>query len=163
MKDSIGHKSKWTIRRFRNRDEYLDWVEGKAEPVEESVVDGNVLLNEGITALQNLLIGGAEDAFNNTNSYLGVGNDATVAAATDTGLIGTHAYQGMEATYPLISGQATTWRSVFDGDTANFDWREFTVSSGSTNAADNLNRAVDTQGTKALGQTWTLDLEITWS
>src|SRR3972149_69403 len=50
------------------------------------LIEGNLLLNEGITALQNLLIGAAETAFNNANSYLGVGDSSTAASAGQTGL-----------------------------------------------------------------------------
>jgi hypothetical protein len=69
----------------------------------------------------------------------------------------------MEATYPLIAAQTTTWRSVFASGDGNFDWLEFTVANGSGNSAENLNRRVSDQGTKVVGQTWTLDLAITWS
>ena len=40
--------------------------------VKELAAGQDVLLNEGITALLNLLTGAAEDAFSNANSYLGV-------------------------------------------------------------------------------------------
>jgi hypothetical protein len=69
----------------------------------------------------------------------------------------------MESGYPQISNQITTWRSVFGSDDANEAWNEFTVCNAGSNAGDNLNRKVSSQGTKASGQTWTLDLSITWS
>jgi hypothetical protein len=55
-----------------------------------------------------------------------------------------------------------TFRSVFDGTEANWDWNEFGVDNGAS-AGKNLNRKVSAQGTKASGQTWTLKLDITFS
>ena len=129
------------------------------------LIEGNLLLNEGITALQNLLIGAAETAFNNANSYLGVGDSSTAASAGQTGLQAStnKLYKAMETSYPTISSQTTTWRSVFGSSEANFAWNEFTVASGNSDAADNLNRKVSAEGTKASGQVWTLDLAVTWS
>lgn len=153
-------KAKWTIRRYADDDAYRE-----DRPYKISKIDFNLLLNEGITELQKLLIGDTADAFSNANAYLGVGDDATAENATHTGLqaASNKLYKGMEATYPQISAQITTWRSVFGSSEANWDWEEFTVANGNSDAADNLNRKVSSQGTKASGQTWTLDLQITWS
>lgn len=153
----FGYK-RWTIRKYNSSEDFqMD------NPYEVSEFEGNVLLNEGITALQNLLTGETEDAFNEANSWLGVGDSSVTASATASGLLGTNAYASMSAGYPQISGQTTTWRAVFGSGSANFDWREFTVANSSSNAGDNLNRKVSNQGTKAAGQTWTLDLDITFS
>lgn len=160
MLDVAKHHTKWTIRKYQDDEAYRNNT-----PFQISEFDGNLLLNEGITALQNLLIGAAETAFDNAGSYLGVGDSSTAAGATQTGLQAAvnKLYKAMEATYPQIASQTTTWRSVFGSSDANFSWQEFTVASGNSDAADNLNRRVSDQGTKASGQTWTLDLSITWS
>lgn len=158
--EKILHKTVWRIRKYAKDEDFK-----KDRPFEISEFDGNCLLNEGITALQNLLTGGAETAFSNANSYLGVGDSSTAADPAQTGLQAAtnKLYKAMEATYPQISAQKTTWRSVFGVGEANFAWNEFTVASGNSDAADNLNRKVSAQGTKIAGQVWTLDLEITWS
>jgi len=165
-------EKKWIIRRYNSYQDYLDGklpdkiidATGKELPG-ESVFYHNVLLSEGITEMLNLLTGlGTPTAFSNASAYLGVGESTTAADATQTGLLGTTVtYKPMETGYPTISGGTVTWRSVFDGVSANNAWQEFTVANGSDNTAVNLNRKVDDQGTKASGQTWTLDLEITWS
>jgi len=105
-----------------------------------------------------------------TANYTGAGGAAAAAsvmpgvAAGDAGLTGTNvAYAAMQAGYPQVAAQTVTWRSVFDGNTANFHWREGTVANGGSNAATNLNRRIQEQGVKALGQIWTLDLQITYS
>lgn len=85
--------------------------------------------------------------------------------ATQTGLQAStnKLYKGMEAGYPQVSAQTITWRAVYASADANFAWREFTVANGNSDASSNLNRKVSHQGTKASGQTWTLDLQITLS
>lgn len=162
--DKMIEKAVWTIRKFDVYDEYQLWLQGKTQPYETVEIQGNLLLNEGITRLQNLLIGGGGTAFSNAASYLGVGNSSGSAGATQIGLSGSsQAYRPMEGGYPSISNQTTTWRSIFAGDQGNFAWQEFTVANGSGNSAENLNRRVSDQGIKASGTSWTLDLAITWS
>ena len=240
VKDAPKIAKRWKICRYNSHADYLsgslpDFVIDAAgrELPGVSVIHENVLLDEGVTALLNLLTGAAETNFGNANAYLGVGNASSTALtgtitvtngstsvsgsgtafttqlkvgslimldadalwvevesitnddnlvltanysgtggtgsgafitanASDTGLVGTTEYQPMEATYPQISGRGVTWRAVFTGTEANFDWLEFTVANGNSNAADNLNRRLSNQGTKASGQTWTADLTITF-
>lgn len=160
MLDKAIYKTVWTIRRYAD-----DAAFAVGQAYSESLVEGNLLLNEGITALLNLLTGGAETAFSNANSHLGVGDSNTAAAAGQTGLQAStnKLYKAVEATYPQIASQTVTWRAIFGSTDANFAWEEFTVASGNSDAADNLNRKVSAQGTKTAGQTWTLDLAITFS
>lgn len=158
----LKHRSE-DVREVRHEDgtvshEYL------ADPLEVVNVEGNALLNEGITELLTLLIGDPATAFSNGNSYLGVGNSTTAALATQTALQGTKTYKGMENGYPSVNAQTVTFRSIFGSADANYAWEEFSVANGSDDAtAENLNRKVQSAGTKASGQTWTLDLQITLS
>jgi hypothetical protein len=70
----------------------------------------------------------------------------------------------MEAGYPAVTNQSVNFRSVFGSSEANFAWEEFSVMNGADETtAKNLNRKVSAQGTKASGQTWQLDLTITFS
>ena len=160
IKELVGRKPKWTVTKFASEKDFKD---GKS--YERLSVDGNILLNEGITALQNLLTGAAESAFNNANSYLGVGDSSTAEAAAQTALQAAtnKLYKAMDATYPQISSQTTVWRSTFASADANFAWNEVTVANGNSDSADNLNRKVSAMGTKQSGQVWTLELQITWS
>lgn len=160
INEHITMKKVWTIRKYAHDAAYEQRV-----PFEVVEFDGNVLTNEGIAELLLLLTGGAATAYNNANSYLGVGDSATAEGPTDTGLIAAtnKLYKAMEATFPQISGQGVTFRSVFASGDANWDWEEFTVGNANSNSGDNLNRKTSSQGTKAAGQTWTLDLTITFS
>ena len=160
MEEVIRYTPKWIITKYANNEAFK-----QGEFFEKNEFDGNLLLNEGITALLNLLTGAAETAFSNANAYIGVGDSNTAAAAAQTGLQAStnKLYKAMETSYPSISNQTVTFRSVFESSDANFDWNEFTVASGNSDASDNLNRKVSAQGTKASGQTWTVDLQITFS
>lgn len=146
---------------------------GGPELVQE--VAGNLLLNEGIARLLDLLIGAGGVAFNNANSYTGVGDSATAEAATQTELQATQAaanrfYKAMNATYPSRTNQTVSFQSDFATSEANFAWNEWTVAAGATTASGsgflvgttNLNRKVAALGTKASG-TWTLLTQITIS
>lgn len=125
--------------------------------------DGNLLLNEGITELLTLLIGGSATAFNNANARIGVGDGTTVADATQTDLQGINkTYKAMSSGYPQVSGQTVTFRSTFGPDDANYNWQEFVVDNGVT-AGKTLNRKVENHGTKASGDTWVIELSITIS
>lgn len=158
--DMSKARTRWNVRRYENEDSFR-----RGEFYKESVIDGNILLNEGITALQNLLIGAAETTFANANAYIGVGDSNTAEGATQTGLQAAtnKLYKGMESGYPQISGQVTTWRAVFAAGDGNFAWNEFSVANGNSDTAKNLNRKVSAQGTKTSGQVWTVDVQITWS
>jgi len=164
-------RSEWVITRYKDHDAYL---RGEPTTVVDangvelpavSRVSGNLLLNEGIGLALDLIIGAGGTPYNNANTRLGVGDSTTAAAATQTALQAAtnKAWVGMEAGYPSRSAQTVTWRAVFGTSAANFDWREFTVVNATDDTGTNLNRKVDTQGTKAAGQTWTLDLQITLS
>jgi len=166
MKDQISYKAVWTIRKFKSDEAYQAWKNGCVVDYEISRFDGNLLLNEGKSRLHNLLTGGGGNNYGNAAAYLGVGDSATAEAVTDTGLIAAtnKFWRPMEATYPTFtSPNKTTWRAVFGSTEANYAWNEFTVVNASTDTGDNLNRKTSSQGTKTSGQTWTLDLEITWS
>jgi hypothetical protein len=160
IKERANWRPVWTIRKYSD-----DRAFAADQPFEVNRIEGNLLLNEGIAALLNLLTGAAETAFSNANSYLAVGDSSTAAAAAQTGLQAAtnKLYKAVESGYPSIASQTVTWRAIFGSSDANFDWNEFSVASGNSDAADNLNRLVSAQGTKASGQTWTLDLEITFS
>jgi hypothetical protein len=160
MQDKIHYKTMWKITKYADDKSFQ---EGK--PYEVSEFDGNLLLNEGITELLNLIGGISGSAWSNANAYLGVGDSSTAEAASQTDLQAAtnKLYKAMASGYPQVSAQTITFRSQFTSAEANFSWGEFTVSNSSSGSGKNLNRKVSAQGTKASGQTWTLDLSITFS
>ena len=160
MIETVNIHKKWTIRKYENDQAFADDF-----PYDVVEFEGNMLLNEGITVALQLIGGIAATAFSNTNAYIGVGDSSTAEAASQTDLqaASNKTYKAMSATYPQVSAQTITFRAVFASADANYAWNEFTVSNASSGTGANLNRKVSAQGTKASGQTWTVDLAITLS
>jgi len=134
------------------------------ELIEALKFRGNVLLNEGINELMALLAGTGAVQFDNTNANIGVGDSATAADATQTGLQAAtnKLYKAMDASYPTYgTAQKVTHRSTFASAEANFAWNEITVCNTGADAGKNLNRKVQDMGTKASGSTWVATQEIT--
>jgi hypothetical protein len=124
----------------------------------------NCLLNEGINAACNLICGAGGTAFNNANSYIGVGDSSATALASQTGLQASSNkyYNGMDASYPTSgSNQQMVFRSTFPQNVANFAWNEITAANGSSDSAMNLNRLVQSMGTKTSAWTRQVTLTIT--
>ncbi len=158
--EHVHRKTVWTIHRYANDEKFA-----ANNPYSISTIKENVLLNEGITELLKLLTGDTATAYDNSNARLGVGDSSTAENATHTGLQAAtnKLWKGMEATYPQIAAQTVTFRAVFTTSEANYSWQEFTVTNAADDSGDNLNRKISDQGTKTAGQTWTLDLAITFS
>lgn len=170
MFEQATHSTKMTIKRFASEEDFRSDVRYSEEEakrlfkaLQETESEGNVLLKAGITLMLTLLIGGAGTAYNNAGAYIGVGDSDTAADDDQTGLIAetNKLWKAMEATYPQVSNQTVTFRSVFGSDDANYAWKEFTVVNASSDTGTNLNRKVSDQGTKASGQVWTVDIAIT--
>lgn len=158
--EKASYKTRWAIRKFADdaafaRDELM-------EP--ETVIDGNMLLTAGITELWNLFAGISGTAFSNANARIGVGDSSAAESAGQTDLQAStnKLFKAMSASYPQVSGASITFRAAFTGAEANYAWNEFAVDNGS-GPAKRLNRKVSAQGTKASGQTWTVDLTVTLS
>ena len=131
-------------------------------------VDGNLLLNAGITRLLNLLIGSGATAFNTANTRIGVGDSATAATAAQTDLqAATNKYYKLVTSAPSVSGSVATFVAAFGSAVANFVWAEWGIDNGTadsaTGVAPMLNRKVAALGTKASGSTWTFTVTITVS
>ena len=150
----------WKITKYNSQ---ADKDLGKS--FEVSNFEGNVLVNEGINELLTILGSSASGVkFDNTNSYLIVGTGSDAATSSDNEATFTAGVkEGMEATFPTYgTSQKITWKSSFDGDTANQAWGEFGVLNA-TSSGKLLNRKVEDEGTKTLGQVWDLELEISFS
>jgi hypothetical protein len=155
--------------------EMLRLIIGEAEIVE--VVEGNLLLNEGIQRLEDLSMIAtvlsnqvAGNPWSNGNAFLGVGDSSTAEAATQTELQAAtnRFYKAMNATFPSRSSQTVTFQSDFTSAEANYVWAEWAIAAGATTASGsgftsgttNLNRKVAALGTKSTG-TWTLSAQLT--
>jgi len=138
-------------------------IPADVKPYEVVEFKRNCLLNEGITELWTLACSTGATKWDNSNANLGVGDDATAAAASQTGLQAStnKLYKAMDATYPQIADQTVTFRSTFGSAEANFAWNEISVSNTNSDSGKNLNRKVQAMGTKVEGTTWVATLAIT--
>jgi hypothetical protein len=159
--EPIQWQVQWRIDKYRaeDRDSPYAVVEGA----------GNLLVYGGASALWQRLIGTGVTAFDNGNAYLGVGDDSTAAAATQTDLVAaTNKHrEAMDATYPVhsdgtgSSSNATiTYKSTFETGDANFTWSEWALFNASTSGRM-LNRKVFSGGTKTSADAWSLTVTIT--
>lgn len=154
--DTIRYRTSWVLTKYVGDHEFK-----LGRPFAVEVIDMNMLLNVGIGQVLLLLTGQGGTPFGSAQARLGVGDSSAAEVAGQAGLQATtnKAYRPMEAGFPLIFDQTVSFRSVFSAADANFNWREFSIDNGATA----LNRRVSNQGRKYLGQTWTLDLQITLS
>lgn len=109
-------------------------------------------------------IGAAVTAFNNANSYIGVGDSTTAFAAgqTDLQAATNKMRKAMDATYPTGGANVLTFRSTFATGDANWTWQEwgiFNAASGGTM----LSRKVESLGTKTNTQTWQFTTVLTFT
>jgi len=178
VREQLGWKALWSIYRFRDPSgEIAEALRGGlslSEAVEKFAdaflgsesFEGNTALNEGLQLLIDIITGidTTSNKWDNANARLGVGDSNAAADASQTGLQGTNkTFVGMDAGYPQRSGQTAIWQATFGSDVGNHSWQEFTVVNGADDSATNLNRTVADKGTKSSGETWTLQLKITFS
>ncbi len=125
-------------------------------------VEGNVFLNEGITFIWQAVTGATGlTYFDDSHSYIGVGDGTAAEDPSQTGLQGTNKYYKLvDSGYPQVSGNAVKFRATFGPAEGNFSWKEWSVANGDSDAAVNLNRKVQDMGTKASGTTWTIEVQL---
>jgi hypothetical protein len=118
----------------------------------------NKFLVEGMDQIIQLMIGGNVDYWDTGNARTGVGTDATGENENQTGLIAADSYKAMDALYPNVGTSKTIiFKSTYTGALANCSWQEYIVDSGSVTHYTLLRIASD-KGTKASGETWTLQI-----
>lgn len=159
MHENVNWKPRWTIEKYHTPNG--ESIEGM-NPYAVEKFDGNLLMNAGGNLLLDLLIGAGGTVFNNANAYIGVGDSNTAESASHTDLQAAtnKLRKAMEATFPSVSAQTVTFKSVFGTTDANFAWEEFGVFNAST-AGTMLNRKISSKGTKTGSDTWTVTIDIT--
>lgn len=133
------------------------------QPYETLEGEGNLLVNAGISLMEDLLIGAGGTTFANANARLGVGDSSTAAAASQTDLqaAANKLRKVMDATFPSRSGQTLTFQATFTGAEATWTWNEWALFNAAA-AGTMLNRKIPSPsfGAKAAGVTWTLQVTI---
>lgn len=179
MADTMKYRAGWRIDRFKDADGSIAKRLQAGESLESimknqaqshlgtDTIDGNLALNEGIQHMIDLICGLNEASvkWDATYAHIGVGDSATDVSAEQTGLMAltNTLYKAMDSGYPSRTGQTADWRSTFGPNEANYSWNEYTVANGSSGTGKNLNRRVENKGTKVVGETWTLSLQMLWS
>jgi hypothetical protein len=176
--DRVSWIAKWRIDKFHDPTGQIAAEMQKGMPTDTAVnlfpqtvicsenFSANLALNEGLGELIDLICGlGTPTKYDSVNARLGVGDNNTSAAATQTGLQATtnKTYKAMDASYPQRTNQTVEWRATFGTSDANYAWEEYTVTNASDDSGKNLNRKTASKGTKVAGETWTLSLQITFS
>ena len=141
-----------------------------ATPYEVLESDGNMLVYGGASALWDLLIGaGNVTAFDASNGYIGVGDDNTAAAATQTDLqASTNVLREILDAAPTHTdgttdgSQSCTFIATFETGDANFAWEEWGIFNASSGGRM-LNRKVQSFGTKTSSDEWVLTITLTLS
>ena len=159
LKDKGTFKKRWTIERFASQADF-----DKGNCYKKSVVNHNLLVNEGINELWTLICAATGIRYDNTNAFLIVGTGVGAANAADTQATFTAGVtKAMEDGYPTYgTDQKATWRAIYAAGDANQLWNEFGVLNAAT-GEQLLNRLVSAQGTKTAGQVWQLTFTITLS
>lgn len=156
VRDDIRWRCRWSVAKYASPE--------RADPDEVMEGEGNLLTTAGASTLWTALTGGAGTAFNNANAVLGVGDSNAVEAVGQIDLQAAFNKQrkGMDASYPVVSGNQVTFRATFLGGDANFTWAEwglFNAASGGTM----LNRKVQPIGSKSSGAVWVFTITISLS
>ncbi len=146
----------------------VDKYDDEGNHYESITCEGNLVVTAGLAQLAGAIIGGL--GMSSTRCRLGVGDDATAAAAGDSDLSTStnQYYRVMEATFPSTSGAVASFKGAFGPSDANFAWNCWgldvgaatVTSSGTVNTL--INRKVFSFGTKS-GGTWTVTVTITLS
>lgn len=150
----------------------VDTLREGVRPYEVATAYHNLLVNVGITRALNLLAGLGGQAYDSTHSRIGVGDDNTAAANSQTDLQAaagaTHRqFEVQDATFPSLSAQTMTWRSTFTSGEGNFAWQEWCIDDGTAASTaittPMLNRKVASLGTKVVGTVWQHAASLTLS
>lgn len=180
MNDEIktGWDTRFVLWKFRDCDGQVEAASKAGLPMEDIVRQfedrhlcteewhQNVALNEGLGAIIDLITGiSSPTKWDNSNARVEVGNGTASATPSQTGLQGaSKAYATMDTGYPQKDGQTAKWRGTFGSGSAEFAWEEYSVcNSGDDSTGINLNRKVESKGTKGSGETWTLEIQVTLS
>jgi len=169
--EGIKRTTTWYIERYESRRDWKDKATYELDEAMElfgapqfTVINGNLLLNGGITNMLNLMTQSTGTKWDNAGAYFGVGDSSVAEVATQTTLQAAtnKLFKVMDSTYPQVSAQTATFQSTFQSAEANFGWNEFGIANGS-GGTTLLNRKVSPQGTKLAGQIWTGIQTVTFS
>lgn len=172
VSESVTTHPEWYIHRFKPSDGLAEALRKGEISLSDAIsspsflsserIEGNKTLTEGFSNIIDVLFLGLGTPWDSAHSYLGVGDSLEAENDSQNGLLGLHkVYSPVSNGYPLrYNAYTVEFMAVFDGDTANFAWTEFTLANGQNDSYANFNRKVDDRGTKREGEVWTLVLRL---
>lgn len=109
-----------------------------------------------------IVTGTISPAFNNANSYIGVGDSAAAFDVTHTDLQAAtnKLRKAMQATYPQQATNVLTYQSLFATADANWAWNEWGLFNAAA-AGTMLSRKAESLGTKTSAQSWQITATLT--
>lgn len=125
--------------------------------------------DNGAHFIATLITGLGGTAWSNAAARICVGTSSTANGSpnTATALTG-EVCVVMDGGYPSVGAPGVgsniaTWRSTFDGSTANQAWNEWGIRNAASGGGDLLNRAVQAFGTKVATVVWQITATVTFS
>jgi hypothetical protein len=159
---------------------WCHWAIDKREVGSEAVYErlegeGNLLLYGGASCLWECLKGNGTATtaqtltyFSATETYIGIGDSSTAAAATQTDLVAaSNKHREIVDSAPAhtdgtSSGSAScVYVATFEDGDAQYAWNEWGIFNRASSSGRMLNRKVFSGGTKAAGQVWTFTVTLT--
>lgn len=176
LSDGIFWRTEAEVFKFRDPDGRLSKmikdgspISALGEPYEVKRVSGNVGLKSGIQHLIEIITGInlTPVLWDASHAYIGVGNDNTAAADTQTKLMaevngGSFTYAAMDPGFPQRVDEKSVFRASFLSGQAVHDWLEWTIANGNDGTKICINRKVDNMGTKPAFDLWILQLSLRW-
>ena len=164
IRDVARWRARWRVEKFLGDFKEAKDIPTGLTPYEVIHGEGNLMLNEGINELWTILCSSGGTKWDNSNARIGVGNSNTAAAATQTDLQGgSKLFKGMDASFPTYgTSQKATWKATFSSSEGNWAWEEWSIDNGAV-GLKNLNRKVESLGTKVSGTTWVFTVDVTLS
>lgn len=162
--DGIRIRGIWGVSKYDDQATYDAWLAGDPGALPYEIVKShNIALNGGLHELWNLAAGISANLMNNTNSQIGIGDSATAAVATQTGLqASTNVYyQAVDSGFPTVSAQSFTFQAAIGPTSALYTWNEMVVKNNASGIV--FNRVAQNQGTKSGSNVWTAQVVITSS
>lgn len=132
---------KYRLREGETEEELLKRIDNKEVKPYEIKAAANIWLTTGWTELLKLVTGASTSHFDATYATIGVGDDATAAAAGQTDLIGSNkTYKGMISGYPTtpVSGTVQVKARFLTSD-ANYAHNELVVKNSLSEVCWNRN------------------------
>ncbi len=118
--------------------------------------------DKGAIAVINLFAGtGAVNAFNATNSRVGVGDSSTAFAASQTDLqAATNKLRKIVDSAPVVTSNSADYTATFGLAEANYAWNEIAIFNSASGDYMATRRTLTGFGTKPNTEAWTVTLTV---